>query len=97
MLDLPATAAPRCSLPRAQKRPLLVLIDFCELAVLAGKDRSHAAAFDFLLNSVVSVLNQDGTLEHLRSAAMRIAAACEHPTRVSTPKLRLLNGGGANV
>jgi hypothetical protein len=62
---------------RAERTPLQVLADFCELAEVCEQDEAHARAFDFMLDACVSVLRQDGKLEHLCSAALRIAVACE--------------------
>ncbi len=79
----------------AKQMPLLVLADFCELAelTLGGQDKASVAAFDMMLNSCVTVLREDGKLENLRSAGLRIIAACDRPPE---RHLRLVKGG-ANV
>jgi hypothetical protein len=75
---------------RVEQRPLSVLTDFCELAVLASRDGAHAAAFDMMIDACVEALRKDGDLEHLRSAALRIASACG---RLPERDLRLVKGG----
>ena len=44
MADLSCTPSARRATSRAERMPLWVLIDFCELAEIANRDKAHAAA-----------------------------------------------------